>query len=208
MEQYYSEILTVTTIAIVMVISPGQDFAMITRNSLLYSRRAGMLGALGISVAIWLHVTYSLAGIALIISQTPFLYNIIKYAGAAYLCYLGISALFYKKGDSCQSDLSSKTDNISDIKAFRAGFISNALNPKTTLFFLSIFTQVVSPETPIYIQLIFGAIISIAHFLWFVIVALVLSSEVVTSKIDTFKLWIERIMGTILCALAAKILLT
>ncbi|MGO1297943.1 MAG: LysE family translocator [Vibrio sp.] len=97
MHEYLGVIITVTSIAVVMVISPGQDFAMITRNSLIYSRRAGIIGAFGISVAIWLHVMYSLAGIALIISQSEFLYSLIKYAGAFYLAYLGIKGLLHKK---------------------------------------------------------------------------------------------------------------
>lgn len=175
---------------------------MITRNSLIYSRRAGILGAIGISTAIWLHVTYSLAGIALIISQSDTLYTGIKYAGAMYLLYLGIKALTHKKTSAENEELLKDNQEISDVKAFQSGFISNALNPKTTLFFLSIFTQVVTPDTPIFIQLIYGAIISIAHFIWFVIVAVILSSKMVTSQIDSFKLWIERTMGVILCGLA------
>ncbi|OOE52195.1 LysE family translocator [Salinivibrio kushneri] len=206
--EYLSALVTVTSIAIIMVISPGQDFAMITRNSLIYSRRAGILGAVGISTAIWLHVTYSLAGIALIISQSETLYAGIKYAGAIYLLYLGIKAITHKKTSAANEELLKGSQEISDVKAFQAGFISNALNPKTTLFFLSIFTQVVTPDTPIFIQLIYGAIISIAHFIWFVIVAVVLSSKIVTSKVDSFKLWIERTMGVILCGLAGKIMLT
>ena len=205
--EYFSALITVTSIAIVMVISPGQDFAMITRNSLIYSRRAGILGAIGISVAIWLHVTYSLAGIALIISQSDTLYTGIKYAGAIYLLYLGVKGFIHKKNSVKNEEFLKNNQKISDMKAFQAGFISNALNPKTTLFFLSIFTQVVTPDTPIFIQLIYGAIISVAHFIWFVIVAVILSSKVVTSQLDSFKLWIERTMGIILCALAGKLIL-
>jgi RhtB (resistance to homoserine/threonine) family protein len=205
--EYFSALITVTSIAIVMVISPGQDFAMITRNSLIYSRRAGVLGAMGISAAIWLHVTYSLAGIALIISQSDTLYTGIKYAGAIYLLYLGFKGLAYKKTLAKNKEFIKNNQKISDMEAFQAGFISNALNPKTTLFFLSIFTQVVTPDTPIFIQLIYGAIISAAHFIWFVIVAVILSSKVVTSQIDSFKIWIERTMGIILCVLAGKLIL-
>lgn len=208
MHEYLGAIITVTSIAIVMVISPGQDFAMITRNSLIYSRRAGIIGAFGISVAIWLHVMYSLAGIALIISQSEFLYSLIKYAGAFYLAYLGIKGLLHKKGNGKNNDHQESKATLSDSRAFKAGFISNALNPKTTLFFLSIFTQVVTPETPIYMQVIFGAIISIAHLIWFIIVAVVLSSQAITSRIETFKVWIERVMGTILCLLAGKIIMS
>lgn len=208
MQEYIGALLTVTSIAVVMVISPGQDFAMITRNSLLYSRRAGIIGAFGISVAIWLHVMYSLAGIALVIAQSEVLYSLIKYVGALYLAFLGIKGLLYKANKEGNTVTQGEKATLSDFKAFKAGFISNALNPKTTLFFLSIFTQVVTPDTPITMQLIYGAIISVAHLIWFVIVAVVLSSSAITSRIGTFKLWIERVMGTILCLLAGKIMLT
>ncbi|MGF1741815.1 LysE family transporter [Vibrio profundum] len=206
--EYFAGIATVTAIAMVMVISPGQDFAMISRNSLLYSRKAGLMGALGISAAVWLHVTYSLAGIAFIILHTPVLYGAIKYTGAAYLAYLGIKALFSKKEGSNSTEIKEKSEAISNFTAFRAGFISNALNPKTTLFFLSIFTQVVTVDTPLSIQVLYGVIISIAHLIWFSLVAYLLSTKAVLRKVDKVKVWVERVMGTMLCLLASKIALT
>jgi RhtB (resistance to homoserine/threonine) family protein len=203
--EYFSAISVVVAISAVMVISPGQDFAMITRNSLLYSRRAGLIGAFGIFSAIWLHVAYSLAGIALIISQSAVLYDFIKYAGASYLLFLGIKSLISKdKGQVCKDPL--ELPSLSDVAAFRSGFISNALNPKTTLFFLSIFTQVVTPETPYSIQLLFGFIIAIAHLFWFSIVAFFFSSQRLANKINGVKVWIERAMGVCLCLLAAKLI--
>lgn len=203
---YLPVISLVIGIATVMVISPGQDFAMITRNSLLYSRRAGVLGAFGIFTAIWLHLAYSLAGIALLIEQSPLLYNLIKYAGAAYLLFLGVKLLFISKGkDTAQQGFSAPY--ISDLAAFRAGFVSNALNPKTTLFFLSIFTQVVTPQTPYSIQFIFGLIIAVAHLLWFSLVACFFSSQALANRIASVKVWIEKLMGGCLCLLAARLML-
>ena len=203
--EYIPIISLVISISVVMVISPGQDFAVITRNSLLYSRKSGIIGAFGIFCAIWLHVTYSLAGIALIISQTAILFNFIKYAGAAYLIFLGVKCLTAKNNGVIPNSISDKP-LISNTAAFRAGFISNALNPKTTLFFLSIFTQVVTPETPYFIQFLFGSIIATAHLIWFCIVAFFFSSQRLANKIYGLKVWIERVMGVCLCLLAAKLI--
>ena len=204
---YINEIITVSVIAIVMVISPGQDFAIITKNSLIYSRRSGVIGAIGISLAIWLHVIYCILGIAVIISQTPALYNSIKYLGAFYLAYLGLKAIF-QKSDAAENDIDqhNKKKNISDIESFKNGFISNALNPKTTLIFLSLFTQIIDPSTPLSIQILYGAIISFAHIFWFVIVAYFFSSPIVANSILKYKNTVERIMGVFLCGLAAKVL--
>ncbi|MCG8429031.1 MAG: LysE family translocator, partial [Chromatiales bacterium] len=86
---YLPELLSVTVIAIFMSISPGADFVMVTRNSIFYSRSAGLYSSLGVSCAIWIHVAYSIAGLAVIISKSVVLFSIIKYLGAAYLIYIG-----------------------------------------------------------------------------------------------------------------------
>jgi Putative threonine efflux protein len=87
------ELFTVATITILAVISPGADFAMVTRNSMMLSRRAGMLTAAGIALGVLVHVAYSLLGVGLVISRSILLFSLIKYMGAAYLVYLGVTML-------------------------------------------------------------------------------------------------------------------
>ena len=67
---YVEELLSVAVIAIFMSISPGADFVMVTRNSIFYGRSAGLYSSLGVSLAIWIHVAYSIAGLAIIISNS------------------------------------------------------------------------------------------------------------------------------------------
>ena len=203
--EYFHDIMTVITISIIMVVSPGQDFAIVTKNSLLYSRKIGIFSAIGIFSGIWLHVIYSLAGIAIIISSSPYLYNFIKYAGALYLLFLGLKGLFKKHIDMVSNKKNTAT--ITNITAFKNGFISNALNPKTTLFFLSIFTQVVNINTPFKIQLLFGFIIAISHLIWFMLVAYFFSSNFFINKFNSKRLFIERFMGLILILFAIKIII-
>ena len=202
---YSYEILTVALISIVMVISPGQDFAIITRNSIIYSRKAGIIGSFGIFSAIWLQISYSLAGVAILIDETPSLYEVIKYVGAIYLLYLGI------KGVIASSKFANNETNanlsITSIEAFKNGFLSNALNPKTTLFFLSIFTQVVDVNTPTSIQLIFGLIIAISHLVWFILVAYFFSTKYFMKKINSSRSIIDKILGFILILMAISIVI-
>jgi len=201
--EYLSNIFTVAAISVVMVVSPGQDFAMVTRSALVFSRKAAVLSALGIFFGIWVHVTYSLAGIAIVISKTPMLYNSIKYAGASYLLYLGIKGLLSKKEITANNQ--KDNNGISNFTAFRNGFLSNALNPKTTLFFLSIFTQVIDKDTPLAIQFFYGVIIAIAHLVWFIIVAYFFSSKSFVKRFSAKKVIMERMMGGILVLFSAKI---
>ena len=200
-----SELISVTLIAIFMSISPGADFVMITRNSIFYGRKAGLYASLGISIAIWVHVAYSIAGLAVIISKSVLLFTIIKYLGAAYLIYVGWITLQAKSiidTDTVADNINAK---MSSWDAFKVGFITNVLNPKTTLFFLSIFTQVIDPQTPLWVQFLYGAIISMAHLLWFSCVSIFLSQPTLLKLFQRFKKRIEQLVGAVLIAFGLKI---
>ncbi len=203
---YLPELISVSIIAIFMAISPGADFVMVTRNSVFYSRTAGLFSSLGISLAIWIHVAYSIAGLALIISKSIILFSIIKYLGALYLIYIGWQTLRSKS--TLNSSEKPDEKELSNFSAFKIGFITNALNPKTTIFFLSIFTQVVSPETPVWIQIVYGLIISLAHLLWFGFISIFLSQPILLKKFNDYKSNIEKVVGTLLIGLGLKVAAT
>lgn len=200
---YLSTIITVSVIAIFMAISPGADFAMVIRNSVFYSREKGLYSALGIALAIWVHVSYSIAGLAIIISQSIIFFSIIKYLGAGYLIYIGWKTFTTTSKEDQQTIDNDKI--ISNFTAFKIGFITNVLNPKTTIFFLSIFTQVINTETPLYIQIIYGAIISLAHLIWFVIVSILLTQPIILQKFNYYKKPIERVIGSMLMGFGIKV---
>jgi len=204
--QYLPELISVAIIAAFMVISPGADFVMITRNSLFHGRQCGLYSSLGIGLAIWVHVAYSVAGLAIVISKSILLFSIIKYLGAAYLIYIGYKT-FTTKADLPVTESVSAVP-LTAFQAVKLGFVTNVLNPKTTLFFLSIFTQVVSPTTPIWIQLLYGAIISSAHVLWFSVVSIFFSHPALVTKFNHYKQTIEKIVGSVLIAFGIKVALT
>ena len=88
-----NELLAVALITVLAVISPGPDFAMVTRNSYAFGRRSGLIAALGIACGVQVHVFYTVFGIAVIITQSPMLFMAMKWLGAGYLIYLGIKSL-------------------------------------------------------------------------------------------------------------------
>ncbi len=193
------EAAAVASITILAVISPGADFAMVTRNSMVLSRRAGVLTAAGISLGVLVHVAYSMAGIGLLISQSIMLFNAIKLVGAAYLIYLGATLLRARK--VAPDQVAANVTPVSDWAALRTGFLTNALNPKTTLFVVSLFAQVISPSTPIFTQLCYGVFMSLAHMVWFAFVAYAFSSEAARRVVASCRHIIERCIGGALVAL-------
>ena len=149
-------------------------------------------------VGVLVHVTYSMLGIGLLISQSILLFNLVKFAGAAYLIWLGIGMLRSRKLDPQQVVAAPQ---LSDWQALRVGFLTNALNPKTTLFVVALFTQVISPDTASLTQLGYGLFMSAAHLFWFALVAYGLSSEAARGFVARSRHLIERAIGGVLVAL-------
>ena len=149
---YWTEFLTVALIHLLAVASPGPDFAVVVRESVTHGRRAGTWTAFGVGSAIFLHVGYSLLGIGLIVSQSIVLFNALKWLAAAYLVYIGIKALRAGPASPATEEVAAPVVERTPRGAFVAGFMTNGLNPKATLFFLSLFTVVINPHTPLAIQ--------------------------------------------------------
>lgn len=190
------ELLAVLTITVLAVISPGPDFAMVSRNSLLRSRRAGLLTALGIGLGVWVHVAYTLLGVGLVIQQSLRLYAALKIVGALYLIYLGWKMLRAPAADA--SATGPDTAELSDLAALRTGLLTNALNPKCTVFIVSLFLQVVQPSTPLAARIGYGAFVSATHVLWFGLVALLFSGGSLKTRLLGARRWIDRAFGTVL----------
>jgi RhtB (resistance to homoserine/threonine) family protein len=184
------------------IISPGPDFAMVTRNSLLQSRRAGLLTALGIGAGVCVHIAYTLFGIGLVIRQSLLLFSVLKLAGAAYLIWLGVRMLRAKPSGK---DAPPVEPALSDLGALRTGFLTNALNPKTTVFVVSLFIQVVGPATPLPVHVAYGAFIVAGHVLWFATVATFFSSNAIQARLLGVRHWIDRVFGALLVGLGAML---
>lgn len=204
--RYFALIGTVTIIHLLAAISPGPDFIMAVKNSLTYSRKTGIWTAVGFSLGITVHIFYGLAGLALVISQSILLFNAIKLLGAAYLIYIGIKSLFSKSSEIKIEEQEKKTD-IKPFSAVKIGFLTNVLNPKATLFFLSLFTLVISPSTPFHILAILSMIMIINTALWFSLVAIFFTQKNIRSIFNKFQGIFNKVFGSILIALGIKVAL-
>ncbi|ACA19670.1 Lysine exporter protein (LYSE/YGGA) [Methylobacterium sp. 4-46] len=196
-----TEWLAVIVITTLAVISPGPDFAMVSRNSLVLSRRAGLLTALGIDLGVAVHVAYTLLGLGLVIRQSMILFSALKLAGAAYLVWLGLRMLAARPRARAPEAGAAP----SAAAALRTGFLTNALNPKTSVFVVSLFMQVVRPETPPGVQLAYGAFLMAAHALWFALVALLFSQPGLRRILLAAGGWIDRAFGAVLIGFGAAL---
>ena len=212
MELYFVQWLALIAVFSVALISPGPDFVMAVRNSIIYSKRAGIFTAVGFGLGVLVHVTYTIFGISAVIAKSIFLFNIIKWAGAAYLVYIGFQALrSHGMGQRVVDNATAETEpsaSLSDFGAICSGFLTNLLNPKAALFFLAIFSQIINPSTPFAWQAMYGLTCALMVVLWFSLVSLVLNQRVVRDVFLRATKWIDRVCGALLITLGLKVALT
>jgi threonine/homoserine/homoserine lactone efflux protein len=199
-----TELLAVALFTLLAVISPGADFAMVTRSSYAQGRKAGLAAAVGIALGVQVHVLYTVLGIAVIISQSPALFLGMKVLGAGYLIYLGYQSLT----NTARINLEGQPSGSSVLTVLRTGFLTNALNPKTMLFVISAYTQVVQPGTSLALNFAYGAFMSFAHWVWFSLVAVFFSSAALRKAMIERQGVVDQLIGIVLIVLGLSIAVT
>lgn len=207
MHPYLFELASLMAIFAFAIVSPGADLAMVMRQSLVNGRRSAIITSFGVGTSLMFHVTYTILGLGLIISQSIYLFNIVKWCGVAYLLYIGIKSLRAGKTDmTVQAEGSDTTGKQqSGLKAFGLGFAANALNPKPVFFFLSIFSTVVNAHTPIMVKFSYGLVMASCLILWFVGVSMFMTTPKMRAAFSRASQWIDRASGLVFIALGLKL---
>jgi len=133
--------------SLLLNLTPGNDMFYVASRTISQGTKAGIASAAGIAVGCFIHIFAAVLGLSIIITKSAYLFQLIKYAGAAYLVYLGIKTLFAK---SKPGNSNSKIIKSSYWKLFKQGVITNALNPKVAIFFLSFLPQFIDQASPFF----------------------------------------------------------
>jgi threonine/homoserine/homoserine lactone efflux protein len=147
--------LAFAAIAALVVVSPGPATFLLLKNTPVQGRRAGLLNTAGIVAAVLSHAALSLLGVSALILASPTGFTILKLLAAAYLCYLGIVALreTWRGSDfSARLDMRAGHKSVSAVGAFAEGWFTNILNPKPSMFYLSVFPQFLDPSGNLLLQ--------------------------------------------------------
>lgn len=209
MANYWAEFSFVAGAHLLAVASPGPDFAIVLKQSISHGLRTAVWTSIGIGAAILLHVTYSVLGIGLVVRSSEFWFTVLKYAGAAYLAWLGARGL---RARAPRRDLDGQVaiataELPADRGAFAIGFLTNALNVKAMLFFVTLFAVFVSPQTPKPVQVGYGAWMAVATAAWFCLVAVLFTRVDVRQRFLRYGHWINRALGVVFIAFAVRLAL-
>lgn len=198
-------LLTAAGTHLLAVMSPGPDFAMVTRQTLAYGRRAGVYTALGIASALSFHVGWALFGLGWVIERVPVLLDVLRYGGAAFLLYMGVNALRAQPQPLKQD--APEAPALPASRSFAIGAATNLLNAKAMLYFLALCSALVTTATPVSLRLLLGAWILLTTAAWFSLAAWSLGHPAVRSRLMSKAHWIDRGMGALLIALGLLSLL-
>lgn len=208
MHDYALEFSKVALAHLLAVASPGPDFAIVLRQSLHHGRRTATWTSLGVGAAITLHVMYSLLGLGLLPQRSPLVFVVVKYLGAAYLAWIGVQALRSgPRATLTPEGVPVATPVPTARAAWLTGFLTNALNPKATLFFVALFVTVINPATPVFIQAGYGAWMVAVTTGWFCLVATVFTRESVRAVFLRHGHWVDRGLGAVFIVFAVSLAL-
>lgn len=183
----------------VALVSPGPDFAVVTRLSIVSGRRSGLWAAAGVAVAIGIYVWVCAMGLSVILAALPDLSRLLALAGVFYLGWLGLQCLL-SRGEMPQAQAGRSSG-----KAFVTGFMTNLLNPKAMLYFGSILSQAMSARLAVTDVILLWALLVGESLLWFSLVATVFSSQKMFAWLRQRRVWFDRAIGVVLLGLAAKL---
>ncbi|BCO15059.1 LysE family translocator [Aeromonas hydrophila] len=196
--------LALAAICVMGAISPGPSLALIIRNTVQGGQGHGVATALGHGFGVGIYALITALGLAILITQTPLLFDVIRYGGAAFLAWLGVKALLAKPA---KGEASEEVHQLRGRQGAFEGFMVAFLNPQLAVFFIALFSQFVHADTGWreggIMMLTAGGIDAV----WYMLVALVLSRGPVLAWLKAKSFVIDKVSGLVLLGLALKVVL-
>ncbi|UJF21073.1 LysE family translocator [Shewanella sp. OMA3-2] len=213
----FTLLASLAVIHTIALISPGPDFAIIVKMASQQSRNTAVACALGIAIAILIHTLLSLLGISLMIRQSPLAYTIVQCVGVSYLAWMGFQALksalsrFKSIAASTEKTMQTlttdkpNTASFGSLKGFKIGLLTNLFNPKALIFFITLFTVLITPDVNLITKIAATTLLFFLSLIWFSLLALVLSKPLIQSKLLNVSHIIDLLVGIIFIGVSVTI---
>ncbi|MFH0255695.1 LysE family translocator [Vibrio rumoiensis] len=204
-----SLLLTLASVHFIALMSPGPDFALIVQNTSHHGRKTGLTIAAGLSLGILIHSILSITGISYLVQQHPMFFSILQLLGGSYLLWLGFGALksiYQHKRSDNQTERKPSRILKDQTKAFSKGLMTNLLNPKALVFFVSLMSSLVPATMSVAGKSAAVFILWSLALLWFSLLAWMLSTKTLQRKLEASAIYIDGICGIIFTLLGGVIL--
>ena len=204
-------LLSLAIIHAVALASPGPDFALVVKVASQESRKTAIAAAVGISIAILMHTILSLTGVSLIIKSSQTLYIIVQMVGASYLAWMGFGAVkgalqHWQTKVSVDNNNTLKLNQLTPTQGFMQGLLTNLLNPKCMIFFIILFSAMITPEVSMLTKLSATIIMLGLSLMWFVFIALILSKPTIQQQVQKAAPAINLVTGLLFITVSTAIM--
>jgi RhtB (resistance to homoserine/threonine) family protein len=196
------QILVIVSVTSVVMVIPGPDMVLVLRNTFVGGRGAGLQTSMGILSGNLVHITYCVLGIGLIISKSIMAFSALKFAAALYLIYLGIASF---RSGATTLDTKDDEGRRRNTSWFVQGFINNLLNPKGTLFYLGVFTTVITPETSTSATLVLIFSMMLVSALFWLFFVYTLDRPTIRRLVERSQRTVNHICGVLLLLLGIRV---
>ena len=206
----YQLLLSLALIHTLALASPGPDFALVVKLATQAQRRTALASALGLAVAITLHTLLSLTGISLIIKSAENIYIAVQLIGATYLAWMGLGAIreaiMHWRDHAQLKIIPTSTRELTALQGFIQGLSTNLLNPKAMVFFITLFSTLISPTVNLETKAAITLLMFLLSLIWFSLIALVLSKPVIQQKMQRATPMINLITGLLFVSVSLVII--
>ena len=196
-----TDLLSVAGLTVLIMISPGPDLALVTRNTIVGGKSAGGWTSAGVLTGNLVHISYCLLGIGWLISTSIVAFTILKLLGGAYLIFLGFQSLRPNLNKTDEIETSASHNR----RWWVQGLLNNLLNPKGPLFYIGVFAVFVHADSTIAnLVVLVCTMIGISTCFW-VLFVYVLQISSVRNRLLEAGQWVNRLLGTVLIALGIRL---
>jgi threonine/homoserine/homoserine lactone efflux protein len=195
--------LSFVVICLLGALSPGPSLALVIKNAVNGGVAKGYATAISHGLGVALYAAITATGIAVVIVNTPFLFSLIQYAGAAFLLFLGVKSLLSKKSKLIPSEEGVVVKN--NINGWRDGFLIAFLNPKLAIFFLALFSQFLNSDSGVEQKVIMTVTVGTLDALWYCFVTFLISKGNIINKLKENSYIVDKVTGCFLIALAVRV---
>lgn len=203
----WAEIATFSLVAGLLVMSPGPNGVLVAKTVPTSGKAAGFANVAGFVTAFYLHGALSILGISIILVQSATAFAIVKYLGAAYLCWIGIKALMEAfRGVKQPETIAPARRRRTLVNAYGEGLLTNALNPKVSMFYLAAFPQFIpAGEASATSAFALVFIHSMINAVWFAAMVLLLARLTAVARSGGFQRWLKGVTGVVFIGFGAKL---
>jgi len=201
------EILTFAVVAALLVMSPGPNGVLIAKTVPISGRQAGFANVFGFVAAFYLHGMLSILGLSLILMQSATAFAVVKYIGAAYLCFIGLRSLRDAMRGAPREPLTTPSQRQRTLRrAFVEAFLTNALNPKVSMFYLAAFPQFITVgETSALASFLLVSVHALINAVWFGVMVVLFAQISTLAAGRGFQRWLKGVTGVVFVGFGAKL---